>query len=267
MLTKPPVCMLTKPLCRCFWGVLHRHTSCWTVSFPQAYQLLDCVIFHRHTSCWTVSFLEARVRHAVSASGWRPVYGMRCRNLQNSDRRCRVHGLRGRHILGISCRDDLRGMFRQFQLAQCELSTYGLHLQRRVWRCNRRPVLASDLLLGDVIPAETEVGHLWALRQHFCKALCPACFNIIASEFEVNQRGTLSQHSCKPLCPACSNFIVSEIEVHQLQALPQHSCKPLCPACSEIRITTEIKVHQRWSLHQHFCKPCCILSFHFKYTG
>lgn len=60
-----------------------------------------------------------------------------------------MHGLRGRDILGIRCRNDLRDMFRQFELAQCELSAYGVHLQRRVRRSDRRPVLAGDLLLGD----------------------------------------------------------------------------------------------------------------------
>ena len=78
----------------------------------------------------------------------------------------------------------------------------------------------------------------------------------------MNQRWALRQHSCKPLCPACSDLIAAEIEVHQLPALRQHYSKPLGPACSEIIIAAEIKVRQRWTLSQNSCKPLYIFSFH-----
>ena len=82
----------------------------------------------------------------------------------------------------------------------------------------------------DLIVPEFEVSQRCALRQHSCKALCPACTNPIAVEFEVSQRWALPQHSCKTLCPSIADVIAAEIEVSQRSEMCQHSCKAPCGA-------------------------------------
>jgi hypothetical protein len=51
----------------------------------------------------------------------------------------------------------------------------------------------------------------------------PDSADIIGAEIVVSQRWALLQHSCKPIYPACADFIVAELEVIQ------HSCKAFYP--------------------------------------
>ena len=68
---------------------------------------------------------------------------MCCWKIQNRDRRGRVHRLCGSKILGYKRCDgtgDLPVVPGQFQLAQPQLGTCCLHVQRRLHRSKRRPV-------------------------------------------------------------------------------------------------------------------------------
>jgi hypothetical protein len=52
----------------------------------------------------------------------------------------------------------------------------------------------------DAVVFEIEMSQRWALRQNFCKTVCPACSDLIESELEVCQRCALFQHSCNTIC-------------------------------------------------------------------
>jgi hypothetical protein len=79
----------------------------------------------------------------------------------------------------------------------------------------------------------------------------------IVPEIEADQLPALSQHSCKALCPACADVIAAEIEVSQRCALRQQCTATILTQHTKVftRLILSIAIEKmRWPARGHTCQ-------------